>query len=49
MDGEGLLRWPSGSSYSGAFKDGKRHGRGKLTFANGKVQAGLWSNDTYMG
>ena len=31
-----------GGVYDGKWKDGKRHGRGKMTFSNGRVYDGEW-------
>jgi hypothetical protein len=32
----------------GQFKDGKMHGKGKMKYANGTVQEGMWSNDNFI-
>ena len=29
-------------------KDGKRHGQGTYTWANGSVKAGVWENNTFV-
>ena len=34
-----------GSKYVGEFKDGKRHGQGTFTWADGRVEKGIWKND----
>lgn len=40
MDGEGILIAPNGNKYEGSIKQGKMHGLGKHTYADG---------DTYIG
>ena len=34
MNGQGVHKWPDGSMYDGAWKDGKQHGAGKFKFMN---------------
>lgn len=36
-----VVELPSGT-YDGFWKDGLRHGRGKMTYSNGVVEEGLW-------
>jgi hypothetical protein len=43
-DGEGVMTWPDGRKYAGGFRDGKPHGAGKMTDANGKATEGVWKN-----
>ena len=38
----------TGDRYEGEWKDGKMHGFGKMTFADGKVQEGIWRNDKFV-
>ncbi len=33
----------------GQFKDDKMNGKGRLRYANGKVEDGMWSNDKFIG
>ena len=33
--GPGTYRWADGMEYSGEWLNGKKHGQGKLTYANG--------------
>jgi hypothetical protein len=33
----------------GQFKDDQTNGRGKMRFANGQIQEGVWSNDKFIG
>jgi hypothetical protein len=33
----------------GQYKDGKKNGKGRMRFANGKVQEGVWSDDRFIG
>ena len=35
--------------YEGEFKNGKRNGKGRYTFANGAVEEGLWENNEFIG
>jgi len=50
MTGTGVYNWNVGYDitikspklYEGEFKNNEIHGRGKLTFASGKVQGGIW-------
>ena len=44
----GTRRYPSGNVYHGAFKNGKRHGQGKCTFADGRVNEGQWVEGNYV-
>ena len=44
-DGEGTVVYLDGSSYQGAFKDGMKHGPGKLTTSDGKSKEGKWRED----
>lgn len=37
------------SEYTGSFKNGKRHGRGKLVFQDGKVYEGQFADDKISG
>jgi hypothetical protein len=41
-DGTGTWRYASGSTYSGLWRDGKRHGRGTFAFPNGMAFVGDW-------
>ena len=38
-----------GYNYTGDFKDGKRHGRGKFIYPNGDTYEGEWKNDVREG
>jgi hypothetical protein len=35
--------------YAGAFRDGKMHGKGTFTWADGSVYVGAWENDQMHG
>jgi len=35
-----LETWPDGAVYEGQYSEGKKHGTGKLTFADGSVYQG---------
>lgn len=44
-DGEGVYHWKNGNIYEGFYSEGKKTGKGKYTFNNGKCfYEGLWSN-----
>ncbi|MDB4089815.1 hypothetical protein N9540_00945 [Gammaproteobacteria bacterium] len=43
------MTYPDGENYVGEFKDGKRHGQGTYTYANGEVVKGLWENGKFKG
>jgi len=47
--GIGTCIAPNGNKYVGEFKDGKFHGQGTLTYANGRALKGLWENDEFLG
>jgi hypothetical protein len=40
--GAGTLRWPSGESYTGSFRNGKRHGQGTFSWPDGRLYIGEW-------
>ena len=43
--GSGIMkRTPDGDIYEGGFKDGKRHGEGKITWPDGSTYEGGWVN-----
>eukprot|EP00960_Hanusia_phi_P044244 756536-Hanusia_phi.AAC.3 len=37
--------WPDGKRYEGEMKDGKRHGKGSISYPDGAAYAGEWSQD----
>ena len=41
----GTYPYASGGGYVGEWKNGQGHGQGTLTFADGRVQKGIWEND----
>jgi len=45
----GSLVVPNGEKYVGEFKDGKRHGQGKVTIPNGSKYEGEWKDDEFNG
>lgn len=47
-EGEGVIRYPDGSSYDGQIKNNLRHGWGTYTLADGTIQAGLFENDVFV-
>lgn len=40
---------PEGATYSGGWKEDKRHGEGKMVYANGNVYEGVWAEDEKCG
>jgi hypothetical protein len=40
--GVGTLEWPSGESYAGSFRNGKRHGQGTFSWPDGGLFIGEW-------
>ena len=48
-NGYGTFIWPSGNKYVGEWKDGKKHGQGTYTYADGTIEKGLWENDEFKG
>ena len=55
MNGVGIYRFYNSSSqefsavYRGEFVDGRREGRGKMTYANNDVYVGTWQNNMRTG
>ncbi|KAK1934684.1 putative MORN repeat protein, partial [Babesia divergens] len=47
--GQGIIKTPSGSSYSGQFFYGMRFGRGEMVFSNGVSYNGQWAFGTVHG
>jgi hypothetical protein len=39
----------SGDVYEGDFVKYMRHGKGKIIYANGKVEEGNWENNQFLG
>ena len=46
--GHRTLTSASGEKYVGEFKDGKRHGQGTYTYADGRVEEGIWENNEFL-
>jgi len=44
-DGYGVMVWPDGSKYEGAWSGNKANGYGKLAHADGDIYEGEWLND----
>ena len=47
LNGHHLHTYTNGSKYVGEWKDGKRHGQGTLTHANGDIQSGYFSKGKF--
>jgi len=43
------ITFPNGGYYEGEFVDGKHHGKGKMTYADGRVEEGTWQDDKFIG
>jgi hypothetical protein len=41
--------WPDGAKYEGQYIDGKKHGRGRLTFADGSAYEGEFLQNEISG
>ena len=39
------MKYPSGETYEGQWKDNKYNGIGKYAWPNGQIYVGDWSND----
>ena len=39
------MNYADGGQYKGATENGKRQGKGEMTYANGDVYLGNWAND----
>jgi len=37
------MTWPDGKIYEGGFLNDKKHGKGRLTFSDGKTTEGTWA------
>ena len=48
-NGQGTVKYASGNVYSGALKDGKRHGQGIYEDTKGNKYRGEWKNDLMHG
>ena len=44
INGWGTITYANGRTYTGQFKDGKRHGQGTYTFADGTKRTGEWKD-----
>ena len=40
MNGKGCIKWPDGKSYEGEYFEDKKHGEGKVTWADNKKYIG---------
>ena len=47
--GEFIFKWKSGHFYEGNYKNGDKHGYGKMTWATGSVYKGNWENGVQHG
>ncbi len=46
--GFGTYTWKTGSTYMGGWKDNRKHGPGIAVYADGKIQCGLFFEDTFL-
>ena len=49
LQGQHICQFPSGLKYEGRFVNGKRDGKGKLTFSDGSTCEGGFENDVLKG
>ena len=49
MTGQGTFVYKSGKKYIGSFQKGLFHGEGTMYYTDGRVEAGIWENDKYVG
>jgi len=42
------MTFPDGGKYVGQWKEGKRHGQGTMTDADGTVRKGIWKDDEFI-
>lgn len=49
MSGQGKMVWSDGMSYTGNWRNNKRHGDGSLHYTDGKVAEGKWDDDKPIG
>ena len=49
QDGTGTMRFPSGSQYTGLWKDGNRNGKGIMEFSNGVRYVGTFEDEKMNG
>jgi len=42
------LVFEDGSTYKGDWVNGKPHGKGKLIYADGRIEEGSWKNDKFI-
>ena len=47
--GQGTITFPSGSTYVGEFRDGKRTGQGTMTYSDGGKYEGKWKDGKQHG
>jgi hypothetical protein len=43
------MNWKDGSLYKGEWKKGIQHGKGKMTFPDGRVKDGIFEDATFKG
>ncbi len=49
QNGQGIYVKRDGSRYEGEWKDGQKHGKGQLIYANGITKKGFWEGGDYQG
>ena len=46
--GQGTYTWFNGDQYVGDYINGQKHGKGTLTYPDGKIEKGLWQYDKFV-
>jgi hypothetical protein len=47
IHGYGVLTYGSGNIYEGNYANGKRNGKGKFKYTDGRILDGNWLDDTF--
>jgi hypothetical protein len=49
LNEQGAISRNGGDVYEGDFVDQSKHGRGKMIYADGRVQEGNWKKNEFVG
>jgi hypothetical protein len=42
------MTYPYGQEYIGEWKNDKKHGQGALIYSGGRLEEGVWKDDTFL-